>query len=67
MLGDWVCFSPSDNTVQVIVLDNADDEVWGGLAGVELAEEWRGQTLVPYAWLSARLRRKRQAKETKQG
>ncbi len=39
--------------LQVIVLDHADQDVWGGLAGVNLIEEWRGRALVPAAWLSA--------------
>ncbi|WP_175958555.1 DUF3732 domain-containing protein [Burkholderia sp. BCC0405] len=37
--------------LQVIVLDHADEEVWGGLANVVRIEEWRGQGLVPAAWL----------------
>jgi len=50
LLGDEV--NAANGRLQVIVLDHADDEVWGGLAGVELAEEWRGQALFPYEWLS---------------
>jgi hypothetical protein len=38
--------------LQVIVLDHADEDVWGGLPGVTLIEEWRGRALVPQAWLS---------------
>lgn len=37
--------------LQIIVLDHADEEVWGGLEGIVLAEEWRDQALVPYNWL----------------
>ena len=31
--------------LQVIVLDHADEDVWGGLPGVKLIEEWRGHAL----------------------
>lgn len=37
--------------LQVIVLDHAASDVWGGLGGVELTEEWRGKGLVPENWL----------------
>ncbi|MGH2959235.1 MAG: DUF3732 domain-containing protein, partial [Solirubrobacterales bacterium] len=39
--------------LQVIVLDHADEEVWGELANVHLVEEWRGKSkaLVPPDWL----------------
>jgi tetratricopeptide (TPR) repeat protein len=37
--------------LQVIVLDHADEGVWGGLTHVQLTEEWRGQALVPADWL----------------
>jgi hypothetical protein len=34
--------------LQIIVLDHAGSEVWGGIDGVSLAEEWRdGEKLVP--------------------
>lgn len=34
--------------LQIIVLDHAGSEVWGGIEGVSLAEEWReGEKLVP--------------------
>jgi hypothetical protein len=38
--------------LQIIVLDHANDEVWGELPGVVLAEEWRGgeRKLVPPEW-----------------
>lgn len=38
--------------LQVIVLDHADEDVWGGLDNVVLAEQWRDQALVPLDWLS---------------
>lgn len=39
--------------VQFIVLDHADQSVWGGLPGVSLVEEWRsGRHLVPLEWIS---------------
>ena len=37
--------------LQIIVLDHADDDVWGGLSDVQLIEEWRGSALVPSEWL----------------
>jgi len=43
----------SDKTkgrLQIIVLDHADEEVWGELKNVHLVEEWRGKGLVPDAW-----------------
>lgn len=36
--------------LQIIVLDHADQEVWGDLPGVSLVEEWRGKKLVPLDW-----------------
>jgi hypothetical protein len=44
----------TDGRLQIIVLDHADEEVWGGLENVHLVEEWRGMGLVPDAWLKAR-------------
>ena len=41
----------SRGRLQIIVLDHADDGVWGGLDGVELTEEWRGKKLVPESWV----------------
>lgn len=40
------------NALQIIVLDHADEEVWGELPNVELVEEWRGKALVPYEWIN---------------
>lgn len=37
--------------LQIIVLDHADDEVWGELTDVHLVEEWRGSALVPFDWI----------------
>ena len=37
--------------LQIIVLDHADESVWGGLPSVTLTEEWRGERLVPQDWL----------------
>ncbi len=39
--------------LQIIVLDHADEEVWGGLENIHLVEEWRGKGLVPEAWIKA--------------
>jgi hypothetical protein len=39
--------------LQVIVLDHAGRDVWGGVQGVHLVEEWRGgSALVPQSWLA---------------
>lgn len=39
--------------MQLVVLDHADEEVWGQLENVHLVEEWRGKGLVPSAWYSS--------------
>lgn len=36
--------------MQIIVLDHADEEVWGKLTNVHLVETWRGTGLVPSEW-----------------
>lgn len=41
----------TEGRLQIIVLDHADEEVWGGLRNVHLVEEWRGKGLVPDAWV----------------
>lgn len=41
----------SEGRLQVIVLDHADEGVWGGLDSVILTEEWRGEKLVPEHWI----------------
>jgi uncharacterized protein DUF3732 len=48
LLGDEV--QAAKGRLQVIVLDHADEGVWGGLPGVALTEEWRGNALVPFEW-----------------
>jgi hypothetical protein len=43
----------SKGRLQTIVLDHAGGDVWGGLEGVELTEEWRdGRALVPAEWFA---------------
>ncbi len=44
--------SRTKGRMQIVVLDHADEEVWGGLAHVHLVEVWRGKGLVPSAWSS---------------
>lgn len=51
-LFDYV-ISRTDGRMQIIVLDHADEEVWGELANVHLVEEWRGKGLVPRTWQSS--------------
>ena len=42
-----------NGNLQLIVLDHASSEVWGGIDGVVGLPEWRGGTkLVPIEWLS---------------
>jgi Protein of unknown function (DUF3732) len=44
----------SKGRLQTIVLDHASEDVWGGLEGVELTEEWRdGRALVPAEWFAS--------------
>lgn len=43
--------SKTKGRLQIVVLDHADEEVWGELANVHLVEEWRGKGLVPDAWI----------------
>jgi hypothetical protein len=40
----------TDGRLQIVVLDHADEEVWGELRNVHLVEEWRGKGLVPTTW-----------------
>jgi phage shock protein A len=49
LLGEQV--AAAGERLQVIVLDHADHDVWGDLANVVLAEEWRERALVPLNWL----------------
>ncbi|WP_315742401.1 DUF3732 domain-containing protein [Bradyrhizobium sp. SZCCHNR1075] len=46
--------SSSKGRLQIIVLDHADEGVWGGLVCVQLTEEWRGKKLVPESWIRSR-------------
>lgn len=42
----------AEGRLQIIVLDHAYKDVWGGLPGVELVDEWREERkLVPPQWL----------------
>ncbi len=42
----------AEGRLQIIVLDHAYKDVWGGLPGVELVDEWREERkLVPPEWL----------------
>ncbi|MFC3444081.1 DUF3732 domain-containing protein [Sphingobium rhizovicinum] len=49
LLGEQVV--AASGRLQVIVLDHADEDVWGGLDHVVLAEQWRDHALVPLDWL----------------
>jgi hypothetical protein len=37
---------------QAIVLDHADQSIWGEIPALNMVEEWRGDKLVPPTWLS---------------
>jgi len=50
LLGEQV--RAANTRLQVIVLDHADEEVWGGIDGVILTEEWYDRALVPVDWLT---------------
>jgi prefoldin subunit 5 len=50
LLGEEV--QAAGGRLQIIVLDHADEGVWGGLTGIGLTEEWRGSALVPSEWLN---------------
>lgn len=41
-----------ETRLQVIVLDHADEEAWGGIEGVVLTEERYERALVPTDWLT---------------
>ncbi|WCM26014.1 DUF3732 domain-containing protein [Sphingomonas sp. QA11] len=49
LLGKQV--AAANGRLQVIVLDHADEDVWGDLDNVVLAEQWRDHALVPHGWL----------------
>lgn len=49
LLGEQV--AAANGRLQVIVLDHADEDVWGDLDNVVLAEQWRDHALVPLGWL----------------
>lgn len=51
LLGEQV--AAANGRLQVIVLDHADEDVWGDLGGVVLAEQWRDHALVPHEWLNS--------------
>ncbi|NHN86228.1 DUF3732 domain-containing protein [Acetobacter musti] len=50
LLGEQV--ASANGRLQVIVLDHADEDVWGDIDSVILAEQWRDRALVPYEWFS---------------
>lgn len=52
-IGDEVV--AAKGALQVIILDHAGPDVWGGIPGVVLTAEWRGDAaLVPHHWLASR-------------
>lgn len=42
-----------NNSVQIIITEHADEDIWGDIEGVHLVERWRGpkNKLVPIEWL----------------
>jgi len=52
LLWRFACGYSANGRLQVLVLDHAGPDVWSGLQGVHLVEEWRGgKKLVPTEWL----------------
>lgn len=42
----------SSNNLQILIFDHASEEVWNGIEGIHLVEEWRnGLKLIPEEWL----------------
>lgn len=41
------------SSVQIIVTEHADEDIWGDIPTVNLVEKWRGgnQKLIPVEWL----------------
>lgn len=45
--------------LQLIVVDHAGQDVWGGIAGINKVADWRGdERLVPKGWLAAEIEEK---------
>lgn len=44
----------TNNSVQIIVTEHADEDIWGDIPSINLVERWRGNTqkLVPVEWLN---------------
>lgn len=40
--------------VQIIVMEHADDDIWGDIEGIHLVERWRGNNkkLIPQEWIN---------------
>lgn len=51
LLGEEVLLAKG--RLQILVLDHADENVWGNLKGVELTEEWRNKALIPVDWFES--------------
>lgn len=44
--------SETKGSVQIIVTEHADDDIWGGIDSVHLVERWRGENkLIPQEWV----------------
>ena len=43
----------TNSKIQIIVMEHADDDIWGGIDNIHLAKRWRGnnEKLVPAEWL----------------
>lgn len=44
----------TNNSVQIIVTEHADEDIWGEIPSINLVERWRGNTqkLIPVDWLN---------------
>ncbi|WP_326975416.1 DUF3732 domain-containing protein [Caproicibacter sp. BJN0012] len=45
--------SNAKSEIQIIILEHADEDIWGGLDNITLVERWRGdKKLIPTEWIS---------------
>lgn len=45
----------TNNSVQIIVTEHADEDIWGEIPSINLVERWRGSTqkLIPVEWINS--------------
>jgi len=48
-------FTDTKSALQIIVLEHADEDIWGEHENIHLVERWRGgNKLVPQSWIIER-------------